>query len=145
MTKANSIIRDPNVAIEFAQQIFPPEVQLSMVGRPDFKVFHEGVLGAVKGLYTTYEISMRLRAARRDIEQRDERIRKLEARAEKAERELRKIKSAESQSASHPNPVVEERVTQSLINDAIADRNTASMFAIETARAAAYEKGFHDG
>ena len=79
------------------------------------------------------------------LEQRDERIQKLEARAEKAERELRKIRSAESQSASQPNSVVEERVTQRLISDAIADRNMANMFAIETARVAAYEKGFHDG
>ncbi|XP_028064078.1 uncharacterized protein LOC114267254 [Camellia sinensis] len=63
---------------------------------------------------------------------------------EEAERELRKIKSIEPQSASHPNLIVEERVTQRLISDAIADRNTASMFAIETMRAAAYEKCFHD-
>ena len=56
-----------------------------------------------------------------------------------------KIKSARPQATSHPNLVVEERVTQRLISDAIADRNTASMFAIETARGVAYEKGFHDG
>ena len=111
MTKADSIIRDPNVAVEFARLIFPPEVQQSMVGRQDFEVFREGVHGAVKRLYISYEIGMRLHAARREIEQRDERIRNLETRAEKAERELRKIKSAKSQSASHPNPVMEERVT----------------------------------
>ena len=33
MTKADSIVRDSNVAVEFARQIFPPEVQQSMVGR----------------------------------------------------------------------------------------------------------------
>ena len=27
MTEADSIIRDPNVAVEFARKIFPPEVQ----------------------------------------------------------------------------------------------------------------------
>ncbi|XP_028062968.1 uncharacterized protein LOC114266278 [Camellia sinensis] len=99
----------------------------------------------MRGLYTAYEIGMRLCVARRDIEQRDERIQKLEARTEKAECELRKTKYARPQSTSHPNPVVEERVTQRLIGDAIADRNTASMFTIGTARDAAYEKGFHNG
>lgn len=111
MTEANSIVQDPNIAVKFARQIFPPKVQQSMVGQQDFEVFREGVHGAVKGLYTAYEIGMHLRTARRDIEQRDERIRKLEARIKKAERELRKVKSVEPQSASHPNPVVEEGVT----------------------------------
>ncbi|GMP80918.1 hypothetical protein CsSME_00035835 [Camellia sinensis var. sinensis] len=46
MIEADSIMHDPNVAVEFARQIFPPEVQQSMVGRPDFKVFREGVHGA---------------------------------------------------------------------------------------------------
>lgn len=75
MAKADSIIRDPNVAVEFTRQIFPPEVQQSMVGRPDFEVFCEGVHGAVRGLYTAYEIGMLLCVAPRDIEQRGERIR----------------------------------------------------------------------
>ena len=74
MIEADSIVRDPNVAVEFARQIFPPEVQQLMVGRQDFEVFREGIHGAVKGLYTTYEIGMRLRAARREIEQKNERI-----------------------------------------------------------------------
>ncbi|GMP80705.1 hypothetical protein CsSME_00035710 [Camellia sinensis var. sinensis] len=64
MTEADSIVRDPNVAVEFARQIFPPEVQQSMVGRQDYDVFHEGIHGAMKGLYTAYEISMRLHVAR---------------------------------------------------------------------------------
>ena len=33
MTEADSIVRDPDVVVEFARQIFPPEVQQSMVGR----------------------------------------------------------------------------------------------------------------
>ena len=96
MTEADSIVRDPNVAIEFARQIFPPEVQQSMVGRQDYEVFREGIHGAVKGLYTTYEIGMRLRDAYREIDKRDERIRSLEARAGAAERELKKIKAAQA-------------------------------------------------
>ena len=64
MTEADSIIREPNVAVEFARQNFPPEVQQSMVGRQDYEVFREGIHEAVKGLYTAYEIGMRLRAAR---------------------------------------------------------------------------------
>ncbi|GMP65760.1 hypothetical protein CsSME_00026426 [Camellia sinensis var. sinensis] len=88
---------------------------------------------------------MRLRAARWEIEQKDERIRSLEAHAEKAERELRKVKTAETQSAGQANPIVEERVTQRLISHAIADRDTASMFAIEAAKTNSYEQGFHDG
>ncbi|GMP48058.1 hypothetical protein CsSME_00015551 [Camellia sinensis var. sinensis] len=55
---------------------------------------------------------MRLRAARREIEQKDERIRSLEAHTEKAEHKLRKVKTAETQSADQANPIVEERVTQ---------------------------------
>ena len=39
MTEADSIIKDPGVAVEFAQQIFLSEVQQSMVGRQDFEVF----------------------------------------------------------------------------------------------------------
>lgn len=94
MTEANSIVRDPNVVVEFARQIFPPEVQQSMVGRQDYEVFREGVHGAVKGLYTVYEINMRLRAAHREMEKKDKRIRSLKARTEAIERELRKTKVA---------------------------------------------------
>ncbi|XP_028091552.1 chromatin-remodeling ATPase INO80-like [Camellia sinensis] len=79
------------------------------------------------------------------VEERDDCIQKLEALVEKAERELRKIKSTGPQSTSHPNSIVEEKITQRLINDALIGRNTASMFAIETARITTYEKGFHDG
>ncbi|XP_028110661.1 stress response protein nst1-like [Camellia sinensis] len=50
-----------------------------------------------EGLYTAYEIDMRLRAAHREIEKRDERIRSLEARAEAAERELKEVKAIEAQ------------------------------------------------
>ncbi|GMP23080.1 hypothetical protein CsSME_00000815 [Camellia sinensis var. sinensis] len=88
---------------------------------------------------------MRLRAARREIEQRDERIQSLEAHVEKAERELRKVKAGGEQSAGKSNSIVEERVTQRLISHAIADRDTTSMFAIESAKTRAYEKGFHVG
>lgn len=68
MTEADSIIRDANVAVEFAWQIFSPEVQQSMVRRADYEVFREGIHGAVKGLYTSYEIGICLRAARREID-----------------------------------------------------------------------------
>lgn len=94
MTEADSIVRDPTVAVEFTRQIFPPKVQESMVGRQDFEVFREGVHGAVKGLYTVYEIGMCLRAARREMEKKDECIRSLEVRAEAAKRELKKVKAA---------------------------------------------------
>lgn len=40
---------------------------------------------------------------------------------------------------------MDERVTQRLISTALADRDTASMFAMELANGGAYEKGFHDG
>ena len=43
MIEVDSIVRDPNVAVEFARQIFPPEVQQSMVGRQDYEVFREGI------------------------------------------------------------------------------------------------------
>lgn len=99
----------------------------------------------MKGLYTAYEIGMCLRVVRREAEKKDERIRKLEARAEAAEHELRKVKAAQPQPAGQANLIVEERVTQRLINHAIADHDTASMFAIEAAKGRAYEKGFHDG
>lgn len=68
MNKVDSIIRDLNVAVEFTRQIFPLEVQQSMVGRPDYEIFRDGIHGAIKGLYTSYEIGMRLRALRREIE-----------------------------------------------------------------------------
>ncbi|GMP71751.1 hypothetical protein CsSME_00030043 [Camellia sinensis var. sinensis] len=68
MTEANSIVCNPNVAVEFARQIFPLDVQQSMVGRPDYEVFRDGVHGAVRGLYTFYEIDIHLPAARREIE-----------------------------------------------------------------------------
>lgn len=71
MTEVDSVVNDPGVAVEFARQIFPPEVQQSMVGRQDFEVFREGIHGVVKGLYTAYEVGMRLRAARREIEKKD--------------------------------------------------------------------------
>lgn len=58
MTEADSIIRDPNVAVKFERQIFPPKVQQSMVGRADYEVFRESVHGAVKGLHISYEIGM---------------------------------------------------------------------------------------
>ena len=64
MTEADSIVRNPDVAVDFARQIFPHEVQQSMLGRQDYEVFREGIHGAVKGLYTAYEVGMRLRAAR---------------------------------------------------------------------------------
>ena len=67
-----------------------------MVGRQDYEVFHEGIHGAVKGLYTAYEIGMRLRAARRELEKNEEHIRSLEAGAEAVERELRKTRAAQA-------------------------------------------------
>ncbi|GMP58122.1 hypothetical protein CsSME_00021908 [Camellia sinensis var. sinensis] len=88
---------------------------------------------------------MCLRAARREIEQKDEIIRSLEARVEKAECELRKVKAGGEQSAGKSNSIVEENVTQRLMSHAIADRDTASMFAIKSAKTRAYEKGFHEG
>lgn len=145
MTEADSIIRDPNVAVEFARQIFLPKVQQLMVGRSDYEVFQEVVHGAVKRLYTSYEIGMRLRATRREIEQKEGRIRSLEARAEKAENELRKANTSEAQSASQVNPIVTERVNWRIVDHTIADRQMASMFAIEAAKNMSYEKGFHDG
>ena len=63
MTETDSIIKDPGVAVKFARQIFPPEVQQSMVRRQDFEVIRDGIHGAVKGLYTAYEIGMHLREA----------------------------------------------------------------------------------
>ena len=116
-----------------------------MVDRQDYEVFRKGIHGAVKGLYTAYEIGMRLHAARREMEKKEERIRSLEARAEAAERELRKTKAAQAQTVGHGNPIVEESVTSRLISSALADRETASMFALENAKGRAYEKGFHDG
>ena len=127
MTEADSIIKDPDVAVEFARQIFPPEVQQSMVGRRDFEVFRDGIHGAVKGLYTAYEVGMRLREAQRESEKKDERNRSLEIRAEKAERELRELKNVQTSAlvaAGQSKLVVAERVT----------RWTSS-----------YEKGFQDG
>ena len=67
-----------------------------MVGRQDYDVFREGIHGAAKGLYTAYEIGMRLRAAHRELEKKEERIQSLEARAEAAERELRKTRAAQA-------------------------------------------------
>ena len=96
MTEADSIIKDPDVAVKFARQIFLSEVQQSMVRRRDFKVFRDGIHGAVKGLYTTCEVGMRLREARRESEKRDERNRSLEIRAEKADRELRELKNVQT-------------------------------------------------
>lgn len=145
MTEADSIIRDPNVAIEFARQIFSPEVQQSMVSRADYKVFREGVHGAVKGLYTSYEIGMHLRAARKDIEQRNACFQSLQAHMEKAENEMKKASTFETYSTSQVNPIVAERVHRRIMDHAIADRETANMFAIEFAKARSYEKGFHDG
>ncbi|XP_028072346.1 uncharacterized protein LOC114274583 [Camellia sinensis] len=103
---------------------------------------------ASKGLYTAYEVDMRLRVARREIEKKDERIRSLGSRAEKAKRELkehRKAKAAELCAAGQSNPIVKERVTQQLLSHAIADRDTASMFAVENVRTMGYEQGFHAG
>ena len=145
MTEANSIVRDPNVAVEFARQIFPPEVQQSMVGRQDYEVFREVINRAVKGLYTAYEIDMQLSAGRREMEKKEERIRSLEARAKAAERELRKTRAAQAQPAGQGNPIVEERVTSRLISAALANRETTSMYAKESAKGRAYEKGFHEG
>ncbi|GMP36214.1 hypothetical protein CsSME_00008416 [Camellia sinensis var. sinensis] len=88
---------------------------------------------------------MHLRIVRREIEQKDEHIRSLEARAEKAEHELRKLKTTETQLADQANLIVEERVTQRLISHAIADRDMARMFAIEATKTRPYEQGFHDG
>ncbi|GMP24561.1 hypothetical protein CsSME_00001784 [Camellia sinensis var. sinensis] len=91
---------------------------------------------------------MRLRAARREMEKIDERVRSLEALAEKAEgelRELRKVKVANPHAAGQSNPIVDERVTQRLLSHAIADRDTTSMFAVENARAKGYEQGFQVG
>ena len=79
------------------------------------------------------------------MEKKEERIRSLEARAEAAERELRKTKAAQAQPAGQGNPIVEERVTSRLISSALADRETASMFAMENAKGRAYEKGFDEG
>ena len=79
------------------------------------------------------------------MEKKEERIRSLEAHAEAAERELRKTKAAQAQPAGQGNPIVEERVTSRLISSALADRETASMFALESAKGRAYEKGFHEG
>ena len=50
----------------------------------------------MKGLYTAYEIGMRLRAARRELEKNEEHIRSLEAGAEAVERELRKTRAAQA-------------------------------------------------
>ena len=79
------------------------------------------------------------------MEKKEEHIRSLEARVEAAERELRKIKEAQVQPTGQVNPIVEERVTSRLISAAIADRETASMFALESANGRSYEKGFHEG
>ena len=81
-----------------------------MVGWPDYNVFREDVHGAVKGLYSSYEIGMRLHAARREIKQKDSRIRSLEHRAEKVENELKKAKVSETQLANQTNSIVTERV-----------------------------------
>ncbi|KAF5933031.1 hypothetical protein HYC85_029202 [Camellia sinensis] len=120
MTEANSIIRDLNVVVELARQIFQPEVQ-------------------------HYKIGMRLRAARRDIEQRVPRIQTLQARAQKAEKELEKANTSETHSASQMNSNVTERVNRQILDHTIVDREMTSMFAIESAKVRSYEKGFHDG
>lgn len=78
MTEADSIIRDPNLAVEFTRQNFPPKVQQSMIGWDDYEIFREDVHGVVSGLYSSYEIGMRLRATQREIEQKDGHIRNLE-------------------------------------------------------------------
>ncbi|XP_028071795.1 probable protein phosphatase 2C 39 [Camellia sinensis] len=91
---------------------------------------------------------MRLRAARREIEKNDERIRSLEARAEKAERELKELRKAqtlEPRAVGQSNPIVEEMVTQRLLSHAIANGDTASMFTVVNARTMGYEQGFHAG
>ncbi|XP_028071511.1 uncharacterized protein LOC114273894 [Camellia sinensis] len=129
----------------YVEEILPPEVQQSMVGRADYELFQEGVHGAVKVLYTSYEIGMHLRTARREIEQRDAHIQSLQASAEKAENELKKANTSETHSASQVNPIVVEQVNLQILDHVIADRETMSMFATESAKARPYEKGFHDG
>ncbi|GMP69639.1 hypothetical protein CsSME_00028824 [Camellia sinensis var. sinensis] len=127
MTEGDFIIKDPDVAVEFARQIFPPEVQQSMVERRDFEVFRDGIHGAVKWLYTAYDVSMHLQEARRESEKKDERNRSLEIRVEKAERELRELKNVQtstSVASGQSKLVVVERVTQ---------------------RTSSYEKGFQNG
>ena len=54
-------------------------------------------------------------------------------------------REAQAQPVGQGNPIVEERVTSRLISTALSDREMASMFAMESAKERAYEKGFHEG
>ncbi|THG01334.1 hypothetical protein TEA_015834 [Camellia sinensis var. sinensis] len=89
ITKSNSIVRDPNVAVEFTRQIFPSEVQQSMANRGDYEVFREGIHGAIKGLYSSYEIGMHLRAASKEFVHKNGWIRNLERRLKEAEEKVK--------------------------------------------------------
>lgn len=110
MTGADSIIHDPNVAMDFTRQIFPPEVQQSINGRSDYKVFRDGVHGSIKGLYCANESDMQLQAAQKEIVHKDEQIRDLERHAEKAESEMRKARAAKKLPAGSANMAVTNRV-----------------------------------
>ena len=131
MTEADSIIHDPNVAVDFTCQIFPPEIQQSMIEWSDYEVFRDRVHGSIKELYCANETGMRLQAAQKEIVQKDGLIQDLERRAEKAESEIRKARAVEKMSVWLANMVVTDRVNQHLIDHAIAHRDTATIFSKE--------------
>ncbi|GMP65223.1 hypothetical protein CsSME_00026116 [Camellia sinensis var. sinensis] len=103
ITEADSIVYDLNVAVEFMRQIFSPEVHRPMATQADYDVFREGIHGAVRGLYSSYEIGMRLRSARKEIDHKEGRIwnleRQLKEAEEQAENEAQKAKIAEMKTA----------------------------------------------
>lgn len=70
-----------------------------MANRVDYEVFREGIHEAVKGLYSSYEIGMRLRVAGKEIDHKNGRIRNLERRLKEAEERAEN----EAQKARLPN------------------------------------------
>ena len=55
-----------------------------MVSRGDYEVFREGIHGAIRGLYSSYEVGMHLRAAQKNIEHKDGCIWNLERQLDEA-------------------------------------------------------------
>lgn len=72
------------------------------------------------------------------------RIQSVQAHVEKAKSELKKANTSKTQSANQVNPIVAKRVNRRILDYAIADRETTSMFAIEVAKTKSYAKGFHN-
>ncbi|GMP98273.1 hypothetical protein CsSME_00046226 [Camellia sinensis var. sinensis] len=91
---------------------------------------------------------MRLRTAHKEIEHKDGHIWNLEGRLkeaeERTENEAQKAKITELKTADAVHPS-KDSLTQRLLDRAIADRDTAAIFAYKAVKPRAYDKGFFEG